>query len=144
MEDVVIINRQLDAPPSKVWLALTEPDEMRKWYFPMLEDFVPTPGFETKFTVSYGGKYFLHHWKITEVRYLQKISYEWRYGGYPGSTLLEFALKPSDSGTLLNLKHSGLLSFDPNSNPELSSVNFMQGWNGFMDALREHLSRYDA
>lgn len=141
MEDIVTIDCQIDARPAKVWRALTDPDQMRIWYFPMLEDFVPTPGFETRFTVSHGGKDFLHLWKITEAIDLQKISYEWRYGGYPGATLLEFALEPSGDGTFLRLRHSGLLTFDPENHPELSSEHFKQGWSGFMDALRDFLSK---
>ncbi len=51
----VIVN----APASKVWKALTDKKEMKKWYFD-IEDFKPKIGYSFKFYGEKEGKKFLH------------------------------------------------------------------------------------
>ncbi len=140
MEDNVVKVKRLPHPPDSVWDALTDPVLMRQWYFPMMPGFRPIPGFETQFTVSHGGRDFVHLWKVVSSQKPELISYKWRYAGYPGESLLEFRLIPDAGGTRLELVHSGLRSFDPAGNPELSSDNFNQGWSQFMPALQNFLS----
>lgn len=45
------LEKTYNATPEDLWQALTDPVQMRAWYFPMLEDFRPVPGFVTEFTV---------------------------------------------------------------------------------------------
>jgi uncharacterized protein YndB with AHSA1/START domain len=73
----VIIN----APVAKVWLAITNKDHMKNWYFD-LETFEPVVGFEFSF---YGGsetQKYLHLCKITKVVEEKVLAYTWRYDGY--------------------------------------------------------------
>ena len=139
--DAVIIEHTYDAPVEKVWKAITDLRQMRAWYFPMLEDFKAEVGFETKFTVVAGGKDYLHIWKVVEVIPAKKISYEWKFGGYPGNSLLTFELFQNQGGTRLVLTHTGLKSFQGDVYPELAKENFMEGWTQFIGtALRDFLA----
>ena len=133
MNNSIVIERIFNAPVKKVWEALTDVHQMKKWYFPQLEDFKAREGFETSFNVHHEGKDFLHVWKIKEVLPLKKISLAWRYEGYPGNSLLSFELFDLGDKTKLVLTHEGLETFEREKYPELGRTNFMQGWTEFMD-----------
>ena len=81
----------LNAPPSRVWKALTDNNELKQWYF-VLEDFKPEVGFEFKFAVEHEGRNWVRLCRVTEVIPNKKLSYTWRYEGIPGDTLLTFEL----------------------------------------------------
>lgn len=103
--------------------------------FPANEDFQPVAGFETRFTVHHAGRDFIHHWKVVSADVNSILLHQWRYEGYPGNALLEWQLVPEAPGTRVNLAHSGLLSFQPDKHPELSSENFTRGWTQFLQIL---------
>ena len=138
--DSIIVEQTFTVPAQKVWAAITDPEQMRKWYFPMMEDFRAEKGFETRFDVVAGDKHFLHIWKVMDVIPEQKISYEWRYDGYPGNSLLTFELFESKEGTKLTLTHEKLETFKGDINPGLAKENFQEGWNGFIKTrLKDYL-----
>lgn len=140
--ETVSIERTYPAPIEKVWDAITDPQQMRQWYFPMMEDFRPEPGFQTKIDVVAGGKHFLHLWKVVEVVPGKKISYEWRYEGYPGNSLVSFELFEASEGTKLVLTHEKLETFQGDQYPELGKDNFLQGWTMFIGAnLKNYLDK---
>jgi uncharacterized protein YndB with AHSA1/START domain len=134
-QEPFIIRRTYDAPVEKVWEAITNKKKMQQWYMDKLEDFKPEPGFTTAFTVENSGKNFVHLWKVTEVIPGKKISYEWRYEGYPGNSLVTFELIPEGAKTTLTLTHSGLETFQPEVYPELARENFQNGWNDLIGTL---------
>ena len=127
-----IIRRVYNAPVKKVWEAITNIDQMKQWYMQKLEDFKPEPGFTTAFTVNNSGKDFEHLWKVVEVIPEKRISYEWKYSGYPGNSLVSFELEPDGNRTTLTLTHSGLETFQPGLYPELAKENFVQGWTSLI------------
>jgi uncharacterized protein YndB with AHSA1/START domain len=138
----VTVERIFNAPVEKVWSALTDIKQMRLWYFPQLENFKPEQGFETQFNVHHEGKDFMHLWKVKEVMPLKKIAIEWKYAGYPGSSLVSFELFPDANKTRLVLTHEGIESFMPAKHPELAKKNFVEGWTAFMDKeLKEFLEK---
>src|SRR6185436_9076952 len=106
-ELVVRIERIFNAPVEKVWSAITDINQMRAWYFPQLEDFKPEKRFETQFNVHHDGKDFMHLWKVNEVVPLRKISIEWMYAGYPGTSMVSFEIFPAADKTRLVLTHEG-------------------------------------
>ncbi|HMG16656.1 MAG TPA: SRPBCC domain-containing protein, partial [Saprospiraceae bacterium] len=63
----IIVERIFNAPASKIWSALTDKNEMKKWYFD-LKEFKAEVGFKFQF---YGGPedgiQYLHLCEITEV-----------------------------------------------------------------------------
>jgi len=135
----MVIERTFEAPVDRVWRALTDPAQMRVWYFPMMEDFRAEVGFETRFNVHHEGRDFLHIWKVTEVVPGKKISYEWRFGGYPGHSLLTWELFGQMGMTWVRLTHAGLGSFRGDLYPELFRDNFVQGWTRYMCDLGDYL-----
>jgi hypothetical protein len=72
----------------------------------------------------------------------KKISVEWKYGGYPGNSLVSFELFAQGDKTKLVLTHEGIETFNPERYPELAKQNFVAGWTQFMDKeLKEFLER---
>ena len=85
------IERTYNASASKIWKAISDRDEMAKWYFD-LKEFKAEVGFEFKFE---GGpspdNQFTHLCKVTEVIPNKKLTYSWRYDGYEGIFFVAFA-----------------------------------------------------
>ena len=127
-----IIERFFDAPGQKIWDALTQNEQMKKWYF-NLPDFRPVVGFEFSFKggVDENNPY-THLCRVTEVVPGKKLAYSWRYDGYPGDSTVSFELFGEDGKTRLKLSHSGLETFD-RSNPDFARTNFEQGWASILD-----------
>ena len=133
-----IIERTYEAPPEKVWSAITSKEEMKKWYFD-LKEFRPEVGFEFHFWGEDGDLKFLHHCKITEVIPGKKLSHTWSYPEYKGSSLLTFELFPEGKGTKLRLTHAGLESF-PQDHASFKKENFVAGWTEIIGKnLKEYL-----
>ncbi len=134
-QEPFVMRRTYDAPVKKVWEAITNIKQMQQWYMKGLADFKPEPGFTTTFAVENDGKNFIHLWKVTEVVPGRKISYEWKYEGYPGNSLVTFELVPEGTRTTLTLTHSGLETFNPAVYPELGRENFEAGWTSLIGTL---------
>ena len=134
----VVVERVFNAPVEMVWTAITDPGQMKQWYFAELESFKAEPGFQTKVTVRYAGKEFPHLWKVTEVAAGKSLTYSWKYEGSPGESFVTFALSPAGGKTLLVLTHAGLETFDPENNPTYARGNFVEGWTSLIgSSLKE-------
>lgn len=139
----VLIERTYPASPKRVWQAITDPGQMREWYLPV-EEFEATEGFETSFVQQQEGKTFPHQWKVTEVIPGQRISYEWRLQGFPGNSRVTFDVTPDGDGAKLTVTHTGLETYEPEKNPDLSKENIREGWDFFINTqLRNFLEKPD-
>ena len=87
----LVVERLLNAPPEKVWEALTDHTKMKHWYFD-LADFQAVPGFEFEFYGGKDGRQYLHLCKVITVEAGKKLSYTWKYKDYPGESLVTFEL----------------------------------------------------
>jgi len=125
-----VIERTFDAPPEKIWKALTDKNEMRKWYFD-IADFKPEVGFEFQFTGGTDTKTYNHLCQVTDVVPGKRLAYSWRYDGYEGLSEVIFELFGEGSQTRLKLTHRGLDTF-PSDNPDLAAQNFAEGWAGII------------
>ncbi len=121
----IIIERTLKAPSLKVWKAITDKDEMKKWYFDIAE-FKPVAGFEFQFSAGDDEKKYLHLCKIIEVDGGKKLTYSWRYDGYKGNTFVTFELFDEGDKTRLKLTHQGLETFP--KIPSFAKESFVSGW----------------
>lgn len=138
--DPFVIEQTYKSPVDQVWKAITDKNEMKKWYFD-LEEFRPEPGFEFNFSGGPDGKQYLHLCKITKAIPEKKISYTWRYDGYEGNSEVSFELFPEGDLTVLRLTHAGLETF-PTSNPDLAKKNFEAGWTEIIGTLlKEYLEK---
>lgn len=127
-QDPIRIEISLDATASKVWEALTNVTQMRKWYFENIPGFKPEEGFEAKFKVKSGERTFTHIWKITEVIPFKKISYTWKFEEYPGEGLSIFELTKKNNITHLKLESQVLKPY-PNDIPEFKRESGEAGWH---------------
>lgn len=121
----VVVERTFAASVDRVWQAITDKDQMKRWYFD-LKEFRPEPGFAFDFTVEHGGARYVHLCRITEVIPRKKLAYTWRYEGHPGDSLVTFELQAEGGRTRLRLTHEGLETF-----PTLAAFakgNFLEGW----------------
>jgi uncharacterized protein YndB with AHSA1/START domain len=125
LAEPVIVERSFSAPIARVWKALTDVEEMRRWYFD-LKEFKPEVGFEFAFTVEHEGVKYHHLCKITEVIPKKKLAYTWRYEGHEGDSLVTFELFADGDKTRLKLTHDGLETFP--KLPSFARKNFMEGW----------------
>jgi uncharacterized protein YndB with AHSA1/START domain len=121
-----VIERTFNAPLNKVWKAITNKDDMKKWYFD-LPEFKPEVGFEFQFTGGKDDRQYLHLCKVTEVEKEKKLTYSWRYDGYEGNSFVTFELFREGNQTRLKLTHAGLETF-PKENPDFAPSNFAEGW----------------
>ena len=133
------LERTFNATVERVWKALTDPDEMRQWYFD-LEAFRPEVGFEFQFRgQGHKGEQYLHLCKITEVVPLRKLTYSWQYEGYEGDSFVSFELFPEENSTRLRLTHRGLGTFPVH--PDFARESFLQGWTELITvSLDKYLS----
>ena len=126
-----IIERTYNAPIEKVWQAISDKSQMKLWYFD-LKEFKPEVGFEFQFKAGDNTeKQFLHLCKVTDVVVGKKLSYSWRYDGYPGNSIVTFELFKDGNKTKLKLTHEGLETF-PQDNPSFAKNNFVMGWTHFI------------
>jgi uncharacterized protein YndB with AHSA1/START domain len=121
------IERTYNAPIEKVWSAITDKDQMKKWYFDLAE-FKPVVGFEFQFYgQGHKGEQYLHLCKITELIPGKKIAYSWTYDKYEGYSVVSFELFSEGDKTRLKLTHEGLETF-PANNPDFAKESFSAGW----------------
>jgi uncharacterized protein YndB with AHSA1/START domain len=121
----LVIERTFNAPAARVWRALTNCAEMKKWYF-SLPEFKAQVGFEFQFSAEKDGVKYLHRCKITKVIPGKKLSHTWRYEGYAGNTQVTFELFPEGKKTRLKLTHAGLENLP--KLPDFARTNFAAGW----------------
>jgi uncharacterized protein YndB with AHSA1/START domain len=126
-----VIERIYNASSEKVWKAITDKEEMKKWYFD-LKEFKPEVGFEFSFIGGRpGGIQYVHKCRITEVIPGKKLAHTWCYEGYEDVSYLTFELFAEGSKTRVRLTHAGLETF-PQSNPDLAAHNFAEGWTSII------------
>ena len=133
----ISIKQEINASIDKVWKAITDKNQMIKWYFENIPDFKPTVGFETRFNIHHNGKDYLHIWKVTDVIPIQKIVYNWKYEGYTGDSFVIWELNTEDNKTILKFSHHGQSSF-PQDNPDFKRENCTQGWIYFIQERLKH------
>lgn len=126
-----IIERTFNAPAINVWQALTDNKKMKQWYF-NLEDFKPEVGFEFQFMAGEKNKEYLHLCKVTDLVVGKKLTYSWRYDGYPGNSFVTFELFEEGNKTRLKLTHEGIETLAP-GNPDFAKENFEKGWISILD-----------
>jgi uncharacterized protein YndB with AHSA1/START domain len=153
VQNDVVIQRVFDLPVNKVWRALTEPEEFKKWWGP--KDFTCP---SSKMDARVGGKYLScmrgpdgkEYWStgvvkefIPEKKLVVTDSFSDEKGnitsgsdyGLPGDwpreLLITFELEEADGATKLHLLHEGIP-------PEMHD-ECVKGWNESFDKLEENI-----
>ena len=134
----LVITRIIDAPAIRVWKALTDKEELKKWQ-PFFKDFELVVGNEIRFKLGRDPEHqYLHISKVIEVIEVKKLVYSWRYEGYTGNSNVIFELIPEGNKTKLLLTHKILDPF-PTDNPDFASNNFEKGWNYTADGVKNYV-----
>lgn len=122
----VIIERTFNAPVQRVWKAITDKEQMKKWYFEV-SDFKPEVGFEFSFPGQGNkGEQYLHICTIKEVLLEKRLSYSWTYQDREGYSVVTFDLIPEGDSTRVRLTHEGLETFP--KHPDFAKESFTEGW----------------
>jgi uncharacterized protein YndB with AHSA1/START domain len=121
-----VIERTLNAPAERVWKAITDPNDMKQWYFDV-PAFKPEVGNEFTFTGGSEDRIYVHLCRVTEIVPGTKITYSWRYEGFPGNSFVTFELFPEGNKTKIRLTHVGLETF-PQDKPDFAKESFAGGW----------------
>ena len=133
-DEAIVIERTYNAPAKKVWSAITDKDEMKRWYFD-LSEFKAEPGFEFQFYgEGHEGQKYLHLCKVIDVIAGKKLSYTWRYDKFEGNSVVTFELFEEGNKTRVKLTHKGIESFKANG-PDFRTESFAQGWTELIGTL---------
>ena len=143
-EEPVILEADFNCPHYALWDALTDPKQMRQWFFGNIPHFKPFVGFKTEFMVDAGERKFLHQWEITEVKPLEKIAWRWRYKGYAGAaqSVFELQAKPQGTKQIAHLRLSFPVEEDfADDIPEFERESCVGGWTYFLGELRAYVEK---
>jgi uncharacterized protein YndB with AHSA1/START domain len=114
-----------DVPIEKVWLALTDTNKMREWYFPQLQKFEPVAGY--KFQFDDDNSEYHKEWIVTKVAEGKTLAHSWAYKGYSGRSEVTFDLFAEGNTTRLTITQTGLESFP--DHPHFKRERFEWGWD---------------
>ncbi|WP_276090030.1 SRPBCC domain-containing protein [Pedobacter sp. JY14-1] len=136
----LIVERTYTVPVEKVWAAITEKDQMRKWYFD-LKAFKPESGFQFEFTGGDENVQYLHRCEVLSADAPNRLSHTWTYPEHnDGYSVVTWELMGEGPGTTtVRLTHEGLESF-PDNDPNFAVESFTAGWNFILgESLRKFL-----
>lgn len=137
------LTRTYSAPIEMVWKAITEREQMKKWYFDFADDFKLRIG--ATFFWEAGdndNNKWMHKGEMLEIIENKKLVHSWEYPGYSGTSVVTWELSRVDENTTqLDFKHEFVVPFDP-TEPALKRENFVGGWNHILNiSLVEYLEK---
>ncbi|NLU80942.1 hypothetical protein HCA58_21820 [Micromonospora sp. HNM0581] len=125
----VKLSRTFAAPVDDIWDAITNPERLARWFYPISGD------------LRVGGKYALDGNASGEIMKCDKpsaLSLTWEYGG-GGSSDLDITLRPSaGGGTVVDLQHTAILPFDDET-WAAGIGQFAPGWDHGFSRLDDYL-----
>jgi uncharacterized protein YndB with AHSA1/START domain len=133
--NVLILEKELNAPSDLVWKAFTEFKLLKQW-MPFFSEFKAEVGFETRFPLGPDESHqYRHIVRVLEVIPHKKLTYTWYYEGYSGKSHVSYELFPQGQKTKVVLTHTITEAF-PDS-PHFAKKNFVQGWTYMIDELKK-------
>ena len=123
----VVIERDLNHPPARVWRALTEPHLLGEWLMPT--DFRAEPGHLFRLTADWGAV----DCAVTEITPGERLAYRWGDGVL--DTVVTWTLIPRPGGTRLRMEQTGFRRDQPRYYGGAKA-----GWPGFLDRLETVLA----
>jgi uncharacterized protein YndB with AHSA1/START domain len=132
------IAKIIEAPPERVFQALTNAAELSRWWTTRAES-DPRTGGAFSYTWEFEqdtGRDHTREGEYLDVTPNERVSYDWPMP--LGDTVVDFRLEPSGEATELKLIHSG---WGPGSAWDESTEMHRQGWSFFLDNLKAYLER---
>lgn len=138
MKDVLTKQHQFAQPIAKVWAAITEQDQISKWFMPC--DFKAQPGYRYSLISSGDDACERIYGNVITVNPVNELVYSWIVVGTETETIVSWNLEEKDGGTLLTLEHSGISKY-PNQDTAIKMFeSFTDGWGKCIT----HLDRFVA
>ncbi len=134
----IIVEQEYNVPVSVLWVAITNLEHMKGWFFDNIPAFEPEVGFQTSFPVHLDERTFTHQWTIIKAVPPKKITYHWSYSEFEGEGLVTFELFDDGEKSSLRLTNVGLETF-PDDIPEFSRESAENGWDYF---IKQNLKKY--
>jgi uncharacterized protein YndB with AHSA1/START domain len=135
--NVLTIEREVNAPSDLVWRALTDLKLLKQW-MPFFSEFKPVTGFKTTFLLGPDDDHqYRHIVKVLEVIPGEKLTYTWFYEGYPGRSHVTFELFANGNKTKVVLTHVITEAF-PSDDPAFSKKSFAEGWTYMIEGLKKY------
>lgn len=129
---------RIAAPPDKVWTAVTEPEQISRWFGRTV---LVGEGVGAHGTVTWPNEDAVPI-RIEAIDPPHRISYRWcndDTGRAPDavtdgapSTVFTFTLEPTPGGTQLTVEETG---FETSADPAVNLESHRQGWDGELDKL---------
>lgn len=132
MAKPIVVEQAFDVPVEKLWGAITDRDQMVRWYFEQIDNFEPVVGHKTEFTVSFEDRDYVHLWEVTEAAPNSRISYSWKHKGIVGDAAVTWELSEQATGSALRLTCKGIETF-PQDDPAFTRDNCENGWRYFIN-----------
>ena len=128
------ISNKINAPIEKVWEALTNPAQMRQWYFDVDKDNLQE-GDTFTFYEPGEEKKFLHECLILEMVEPSKFRHTWAYPDYShGSTTVNWDLESDGEQTEVILTHEGIHHI-LDGGDAFKQENFVEGWTEILTKM---------
>jgi uncharacterized protein YndB with AHSA1/START domain len=123
----LVIEREMQHPPEKIWRALTHSELIKQWL--MENDFQPVAGHHFNFRSTpmpnWDG---LINCEVLIVEPNVRLSYSW--GTMGQKLVVAWTLTPTKTGTLVRMEQSG---FGPDQEANYRGASY--GWNKFIGNL---------
>lgn len=133
----VVVEREIDAPPEKLWRALTQPHFIEAWL--MRNDFQAVVGHRFNLSADWGG---VLACEVLAVEPNRTLSYTWNLkhddAAFDLRSVVTFTLTPTGAGTHLRMEQSG---FRPDQKQALGGAT--AGWPRFFANLEQVVARMD-
>jgi uncharacterized protein YndB with AHSA1/START domain len=126
----VVIEREIQYPPEKIWRALTQPHLIEEWL--MKNDFQPVVNHDFTLSADWGSV----ECKVLTVETNKTLSYTW--AAYGLESVVVWTLTPTGTGTSLRMEQSG---FRPDQQQAYQGAQY--GWQGFLAGLEKVVAQID-
>ena len=131
----LVVEREIAAPPARLWRALTQPHLLEEWL--MKTDFQPVPG--RRFTLRRQPKPEVNvviDCEVLEVEPHQTLTYTWQAFGL--ESVVTWTLTPTPTGIRLTMVQTG---FRPDQ--ETAYRGAKAAWRQFFAGLEQLVARLD-
>ena len=139
MVQPIIKEITVNAPVSKVWKAISNKDDLAKWFHPS-DDYKLEVGHTFHMTGHHEGKDYPHTMTITEIIPERKLGLDWFIEGDAGITKVTYELEPDGDKTKVKVIHSG---FDKYPDGEANRNDYNNGWEHVLNTLLKEYVEQD-
>lgn len=126
----VVVERDFQHPPEKIWRALTQPHLIAEWL--MKNDFQPVANHRFTLSADWGAV----DCQVRTIEPNRTLSYSWAALGL--DSVVTWTLTPTSTGTHLRMEQTG---FRTDQRQAYQGARY--GWPKFFDTLEQVLARED-